>query len=213
MGKILVTGFEPFGGERNNPTERLAKAFDGREIGGFEVVGRIFPVSYRRVGKRLSETLAAVKPDAVIATGLWGGRTDVTVERVAVNVMDARIPDNDGFRPKDAAVVKGGPAAYFSTIPCDRILVDLRKAGVPATLSYSAGTFICNALLYLLLDQAGKRSAPMLAGFLHVPNDPLSVTTGAGSYGMSKPSMSFDTLERAVSIAVKDTAVAVKAGP
>ncbi len=208
MGKILVTGFEAFGKDRSNPTERLARAFDGKRIGGFEVVGEVMPVSYRRIGVSLRKSLDREGPDAVVATGLWKGRTDVTVERVAVNVMDARIPDNDGYRPKDSPVVRGGPAAYLSTFPYHEILAHLREAGVPSTLSYSAGTFICNALLYHVLHESAKRGIPRLAGFLHVPNDPRSVTLKEGAFGMSKPSMSFELMETAVRVALQDTATA-----
>jgi pyroglutamyl-peptidase len=213
LGKVLVTGFEPFGKEKSNPTEKLAKAFDGSRISSFEVVGAVLPVSYRRVGNSLREILTREGPDAVVATGLWAGRTDVTVERIAVNVMDARVPDSDGFSPKDSPVVRGGPAAYLSSFPYSKILSDLRKAGVPATLSYSAGTFICNALLYHLLHQSHKTGLPQLAGFLHVPNEPRSVVAREGSFGMSRASMSFELVRDALSIAVKDTVQAAKRGP
>jgi len=208
LGKVLVTGFEPFGKEKANPTEKLARTLDGRCIGGFEVVGAVLPVSYRRVGESLREVLAKEEPDVVVATGLWGGRTDISVERVAVNVMDARIPDNDGFSPRDSPVVRGGPAAYLSTFPYAKILSDLRKAGVPATLSYSAGTFICNALFYHLLHQSNRTGLPKLAGFLHVPNEPEAVVAREGSFGMSKPSMSLELLQEAVGLAVRDTTLA-----
>ncbi|MGA1974421.1 MAG: pyroglutamyl-peptidase I [Conexivisphaerales archaeon] len=202
---MLVTGFEPFRKENSNPTERLARAFEGRSIGESMVTGRVLPVSYRRVGTSLRLILKKEKPEVVVATGLWGGRTDVTVERVAVNIMDARIPDNDGFSPKDSKVVKGGPAAYFSTFPYTRIVADMRRDEVPATLSYSAGTFICNALLYHLLHYAHRHGIPKLGGFLHVPNLPTDVVSKEGAFGMSKPSMSFTLMEKAVEVAVLDS--------
>jgi pyroglutamyl-peptidase len=118
--------------------------------------------------------------------------------------MDARIPDNDGFSPKDAAVVEGGPAAYLSTFPCSRIVEDLRGKGVPATLSYSAGTFICNALLYHLLHYAQGRGIPKKAGFLHFPYLPTDVVSKESILGMSKPSMPFPLMEKAVEVAVLD---------
>lgn len=205
MHRVLVTGFEPFRKENSNPTERLARAFEGRSIGESMVTGRVLPVSYRRVGTSLRLILKKEKPEVVVATGLWGGRTDVTVERVAVNIMDARIPDNDGFSPKDSKVVKGGPAAYFSTFPYTRIVADMRRDEVPATLSYSAGTFICNALLYHLLHYAHRHGIPKLGGFLHVPNLPTDVVSKEGAFGMSKPSMSFTLMEKAVEVAVLDS--------
>jgi pyroglutamyl-peptidase len=212
MNKALVTGFEPFGKDDSNPTEKLARVFDGRMLGGFDVVGEVLPVSYQRVGKSLRQVLAKEKPEVVIATGLWAGRTDVTVERVAVNIMDARIPDNDGYRPRDSVVIRGGPAAYLSTFPHACIMADLRKARIPATLSYSAGTFICNALLYHLLHVSERSHLPVLGGFLHVPSDPESVSIKEGAFGMSKPSMSFETMEKAVEVAVSDAIAAVKGG-
>jgi pyroglutamyl-peptidase len=202
---VLVTGFEPFGKEDSNPTDRLTRAFDGRSIGRSKVVGRVLPVSYRRVGTSLRLILEKEKPEVVVATGLWGGRTDLTVERIAVNVMDARIPDNDGFSPRDSPVVKGGPAAYLSTFPYTRIVQDLRREGVPATLSYSAGTFICNALLYHLLHYAHRHGIPKLGGFLHVPHLPTDVVSKEGAFGMSRPSMSFLLMEKAVEVAVLDS--------
>lgn len=202
---MLVTGFEPFRREDSNPTERLARAFEGRSIGESMVAGRVLPVSYRRVGTSLRLILEKEKPEVVVATGLWGGRTDVTVERIAVNVMDARIPDNDGFSPKNSQVVKGGPAAYFSTLPYSRIVADMRRDEVPATLSYSAGTFICNALLYHLLHYAHRHGIPKLGGFLHVPNLPMDVVSKEGAFGMSKPSMSFTLMEKAVEVVVLDS--------
>jgi pyroglutamyl-peptidase len=205
LHRVLVTGFEPFRKENSNPTERLARAFEGRSIGESMVTGRVLPVSYRRVGTSLRLILKKEKPEVVVATGLWGGRTDVTVERVAVNIMDARIPDNDGFSPKDSKVVKGGPAAYFSTFPYTRIVADMRRDEVPATLSYSAGTFICNALLYHLLHYAHRHGIPKLGGFLHVPNLPTDVVSKEGAFGMSKPSMSFTLMEKAVEVAVLDS--------
>jgi pyroglutamyl-peptidase len=205
LHKVLVTGFEPFGKEDSNPTDRLAKAFDGRSIGGSKVAGEVLPVSYRRIGASLRLILEKEKPEVVVATGLWGGRTDVTVERIAVNVMDARIPDNDHFSPTDLPVVKGGPAAHLSTFPYTRIVADLRREGVPATISYSAGTFICNALLYHLLDYSHKHGIPKLGGFLHVPNLPTDVVSKQGAFGMSKPSMSFALMEKAVEVAVLDS--------
>jgi pyroglutamyl-peptidase len=204
LHRVLVTGFEPFGKEDSNPTDRLARAFDGRSIGKSGIVGRVLPVSYRRVGTSLRLILEREKPEVVVATGLWGGRTDLTVERVAVNVMDARVADNDGFSPRDSPVVRGGPAAYLSTFPCMKMVADMRREGVPATLSYSAGTFICNALLYHLLHYAHKRSTPKLAGLLHVPYLPADVVSKEGTYGMSRPSMSFALMVKAVEVAVID---------
>ncbi|HVP23922.1 MAG TPA: pyroglutamyl-peptidase I [Conexivisphaerales archaeon] len=213
MGRALVTGFEPFGKEESNPSQKLAEAMDGARIGDYDVAGVVLPVSYRRVGASLGEALESEAPDVVISTGLWAGRTDVTVERVALNVMHARIPDNDGYEPKDSPVVRGGPAAYLSTFPYAAILEDIREAGVPATLSYSAGTFICNALLYHVLHQSKTKGVPLVAGFLHVPNDPASIVYREGHFSMSRASLPFDLMEKAVRLAISDSIAALGKAP
>ena len=205
MHRVLVTGFERFGDEDSNPTDRLARSLDGKTVGGEEVAGKVLPVSYRKVGTSLRLILERERPDVVVATGLAGGRADVSVERVGVNVMDARLPDNDGFSPHDVPVVKGGPAAYLASIPCSKIVEDLRGRGIPAVLSYSAGTFICNALLYHLLRHAKGRGIPKKAGFLHFPYLPIDVASKESAFGVSKPSMSYALMEKAVEVAVRDS--------
>jgi pyroglutamyl-peptidase len=202
LRKVLVTGFEAFGKEKTNPTAKLAAGLDGKRVLGSRIVGVVLPVSYRRVGESLRTALDEHKPDVVLGTGLWGGRSDVTVERVGINLMNARMPDNDGFLPKDVPIIAGGPAAYFSSLPHRKIIEHLRKAGIPATASYSAGTFICNALLYHLMNASAREGVPRIGGFLHVPNEPAEVALREGAFGMSKPSMALPLMQKAVEVAI-----------
>lgn len=165
---ILVTGFEPFGGEAINPSAQVAQALHGRRIGGAEVVGIVLPCAFGKAIAKLRDALATHRPQLVLALGQAGGRCDLSLERVAINLDDARITDNCGAQPIDEPVVPGGPAAYFTTLPVKTIVAALRQAGYPASVSHSAGTFVCNhvfyALQHLLAGEASVRS-----GFMHLP--------------------------------------------
>jgi pyroglutamyl-peptidase len=164
---ILILGFEPFAGYGVNPSQLVAAEL-GREPG---VVSRVMPVSASRLPPLLSATLAEVAPRAVLGLGL-GQPGAIAVERVAVNLCDFRVPDNDGARLIDEPAATGGPAAYFATIPAREIVARLSAAGLPARLSDSAGTFLCNMLLYLTLHAAATRGQPCPAGFIHLPHLP-----------------------------------------
>ena len=162
--KILVTGFEPFGGEAVNPSQLVLRALP-RRIGEAELLPLTLPVSFARAGELALAAVAAEKPGAVLALGQAGGRAGLTLERIAVNLADARIPDNDGCQPREEPLCPGGPDGLFASLPLGRLLEAIREAGLPASLSLSAGTFVCNALLYRL-----RHGAPEVpAGFLHLP--------------------------------------------
>ncbi len=166
--RILFTGFAPFGGERINPAweavTRLPDTIAGADIRRLEL-----PTAFRASGDLLADALEHLRPDAVLCVGQAGGRAAVTPERIAVNLMDARIPDNDGFCPVDMPVCPDGPAAYFSTLPLRDIEARIRRLGIPVSLSCSAGTFVCNCLMYRLLRLAEQYYPAMRAGFIHVP--------------------------------------------
>jgi pyroglutamyl-peptidase len=165
--KALVTGFEPFGGERINPSfEALSRL--PRRLGTLDIATRSLPVVYGTALTALREAIAATAPDIVLCTGLAGGRAELSLERVAINVDDARIPDNGGNQPIDRPVVAGAPAAYFATLPIKAAVAALRESGLPAAVSNSAGTFLCNHVFYGLMHEAasGRR---FRGGFLHVP--------------------------------------------
>jgi pyroglutamyl-peptidase len=165
---ILLAAFEPFGGEAVNPAWEAVHALHGRRIAGHRVVARRLPVEFGASLRVLRAALREARPRLVLAVGQAGGRAAVSIERVAINVDDARIPDNAGRQPVDEPVVPGGPAAYFSTLPVKAMLVALREAGIPAEVSQTAGTYVCNHVFYGLMH-ALRRRRGVPAGFIHVP--------------------------------------------
>lgn len=164
---ILLTGFEPFGGDSVNPSWEVARALHGEAVAAGVVHACCLPTTFDGAPAALRDALARHQPGLVIALGLASGRAEISIERVAVNLIDARIPDNAGHRPQDVPVRLEGPAAYFSTLPIKAMRDALRAAGHPAGLSLSAGAFVCNQVFYELQHQLagqGRRS-----GFIHVP--------------------------------------------
>ncbi len=203
MRTVLVTGFEPFGGDKRNPTEEIVKRLEGLEIGDAVVRTAVVPVSVRRAWKTVESALIKWKPEIAIALGLAPFHSNIAVERVAINLLDARIPDNDGYRPVDEPVIEGAPAAYFATLPTRRIVEELRRRGIPAVLSYSAGTYLCNFVMFRLLHFSSENGYPKRAGFIHVPYTPDQVTSKFFLPGRSAPSMCLDDEIRAVKIAIE----------
>ncbi|MDC6165876.1 pyroglutamyl-peptidase I [Paucibacter sp. XJ19-41] len=184
---ILLTGFEPFGGEAINPAWEIARALDGEALGPARIVARQLPCVFGQSLRVLDQALAELRPGLVLALGQAGGRSDLSLERVAINVDDARIADNTGAQPIDMPVLENGPAAYFSTLPIKAIVHGLRAAGLPASVSQSAGTFVCNHLFYGLqhrLAGSGVRS-----GFLHIPYLPEQAARSSGQPSMALASM------------------------
>jgi|SRR5688572_4698082 pyroglutamyl-peptidase len=167
--KALVTGFDPFGGARVNASIEAVRRLPAR-IGSLDIVTAELPTSYTRSLPALKAAIAAARPAIVLCAGEAGDRAVLSVERVAVNLQDARIPDNDGAAPVDKPVVRGGPAAYFSTLPARRIVDALLAARLPAEISMSAGAFVCNHVFYGLMHIAAARRGRLRAGFLHVPS-------------------------------------------
>ncbi|WP_366103769.1 pyroglutamyl-peptidase I [Ottowia sp.] len=171
MRKVLLTGFEPFGGDALNPSWLAAQALRGRRIAGHRVVAAQLPTVFGASLERLDALLHQHRPALVVCLGLAAGRAALSLERVAINVQDARMPDNAGAEPVDAPVVPGGPAAYFSTLPIKAMRAAVQAAGVPAEVSQTAGTFVCNHVFYGLMHRLATE--PALAGarggFVHVP--------------------------------------------
>ncbi|AZE68167.1 pyroglutamyl-peptidase I [Pseudomonas synxantha] len=171
MQTVLLTGFEPFDNDLVNPSWEAARQLDGVQVAeGVQIVARCLPCAFATAGAYLAQLINELSPAMVIATGLAPGRSEMSIERVAININDARIPDNLGQQPIDTAVVVDGPAAYFSTLPIKAMVKALREAGVAAAVSQTAGTFVCNQVFYLLqhrLAGTGVRS-----GFVHVPSLP-----------------------------------------
>ena len=166
MTTVLLTGFEPFGGDAANPSGAAVELVAERWSGPERLVTAILPVSFRGAAQRLRALMAEHRPDVVIATGLAGGRAAIGVERVAVNLIDARIPDNDGEQPIDAPSVEGAVPAHFATLPVKELARHIADAGIPAEVSYSAGTFVCNHVFFTALQVAASGTR---AGFVHVP--------------------------------------------
>jgi pyroglutamyl-peptidase len=182
MTTILLTGFEPFGGETTNPSWEIARALDGWVCEGRVVRTALLPCVFGDALLRLDDALAAARPELVLCLGQAGGRAEISIERAALNVDDARMPDNLGRQPIDAEVVAGGPTAYFSTLPIKALARDLRAAGVAAAVSNTAGTFVCNHVFYALMHRLA--TLPELArsrgGFVHVPYTPEQVAGRSG---------------------------------
>ncbi|MFL9676915.1 pyroglutamyl-peptidase I [Pseudomonas marginalis] len=169
MRTVLLTGFEPFDQDLVNPSWEAVRQLDGVQLDDdVRIVARRLPCAFATAGECLLQLISELRPAMVIATGLAPGRSEISIERVAINVNDARIPDNLGEQPIDTAVVVGGPAAYFSTLPIKAMARAVREAGIAVSVSQTAGTFVCNQVFYRLqheLAGTGVRS-----GFIHVPN-------------------------------------------
>ena len=191
--KIIVTGFDPFGGETINPSIECVKALP--EIEGVELIRLELPTVFKESAKRLNEVINDVKPDAVLSVGQAGGRPGITMERIAINVDDARIPDNISQQPIDEAIQLDGEAAYFTTLPIKRIVKAIREAGIPAEVSNTAGTFVCNHIMYQALFAATKAVKPFKAGFMHIPFIPEQTT--------DKPSLPLEASTKALQIAIE----------
>ena len=166
--KLLITGFDPFGGEKLNPAwEAVSRLPD--TIRGAELLKLQVPTSFSRAPRAAEEALKRLHPDAVICVGQAGGRDAVTPEAVAVNKINARIPDNDGNQPGERPIDKEGPEELLSTLPVEAIRSELEGAGIPARISRDAGNFVCNALMYSVLRLTEASGRPLPAGFIHVP--------------------------------------------
>ncbi|MCW5603987.1 MAG: pyroglutamyl-peptidase I, partial [Burkholderiales bacterium] len=162
--RVLATAFDPFGGERINAAQEAVQRLPAR-TSGLEIATAVLPTSYARSHPALEVAISRARPDIVLGIGQAGDRTTLCVERVAVNLQDARIPDNDGAQPEDAPVVPGGPAGYFATLPVKTVVAALHAANLPAEVSMSAGTFVCNHVFYHLMRHAARSERPLLGGF------------------------------------------------
>jgi len=206
-GGVLVTGFEPFGGEDVNPSWEICGRLPAA-IGRARVRTLRVPTRFRRAIEVVTGAIVEHEPRLVILLGQAGGRACLSVERVAINVDDARIPDNAGARPVDEPVAPSGPAAYFATVPVKAMAAAIREAGVPAEVSNSAGTFVCNHLFYGVLHFMASTGRPARAGFIHVPWLDSQAVARPG-----EPAMALATMARGVEAAIAaalETAIDVK---
>ncbi len=162
MGIILVTGFEPFGTSSMNPSGEILRSLKGDDL-----ITAILPVTFGVVSAKLRELIDLHKPTAVLCLGQAEGRSELTPERIAINLFDARIPDNVGNMPKSQSIVIDGPDGYFSTLPIESMVAAMKAAGIPASISLTAGTFICNHVFYSMQDYL--KASGVVSGFVHVP--------------------------------------------
>jgi pyroglutamyl-peptidase len=197
LPRVLLTGFAPFGGEAVNPSWDAVSLLDGDAIAGHRIVTRQLPVAFGASLAQLHEALQATAPRLVLCVGQAGGRAQVSIERIAINVDDARIADSAGAAPIDAPIVADGPAAYFSTLPIKSMLVALRDAGIPAEISQSAGTYVCNHVFYGLMH-ALQAHPQVRGGFIHIPYSPAQAARHPGA-----PSLGIETVKNALRIALE----------
>jgi len=166
--KILLTAFDPFGGEPVNPAQKAVEAVSD-VVAGAEVVKCIVPTVFGKSIETVYEAMKREKPDVTFCIGQAGGRVGLTPERVAINLNDARIPDNEGQQPLDTKIFEDGENAYFTSLPVKAMVEKIKEAGIPASVSYTAGTFVCNHLMYGVLYYINKEFPGMRGGFMHVP--------------------------------------------
>jgi len=192
---VLVTGFEPFGNDVLNPSWMAAQVLHGRMVAGHRIIAAQLPTVFGAAIHVLREEMLRHKPALVVATGQAGGRSAISLERVAINVDDARIPDNAGAQPVDSPIADRGPAAYFSTLPIKAMLKTLRDAGISTEVSQTAGTFVCNHVFYGLMHELAinRQLQGTRGGFIHVPWLP----------GQGEPSMALDTMALGLKAAIE----------
>lgn len=185
LPRILLSGFDAFGGETINPSWEAVRALHGRRVGGHLVVTRQLPTEFAASLRQLKAVMRELKPAIVLGVGQAGGRAQLSLERVAINLQDARMPDNAGAQPIDEPVIADAPAAYFSTLPLKAMLAALHDAGVPAEISHSAGTYVCNHIAYAMLHLAAARTGTR-AGFIHIPYLPAQAARLQGCASMAQ---------------------------
>lgn len=190
---VLLTGFEPFAGETENPSLLIARALDGETVAGRRVIGAALPTEFARTLVELDALIDAHRPALVLALGQAGGRAEISLERVAINLIDARIKDNAGRQPVDVPVVAGAPNAYFSTLPLKAMLRRLHEAQIPAALSHTAGTFVCNQVFFGLAHRLATQHRRTRGGFIHVPYLPEQAARHPGT-----PSLPLTTMIDAI---------------
>ena len=196
--KILLCAFDPFGGESINPALEAVKA---AEIDGVELIKVEIPTVFYKSVEKATALIDEFLPDAVVMIGQAGGRASVTPERVAINISDASIEDNEGNRPCDEPIEKDAPVAYFSTLPIKKIVDNLKAENIPAAVSNSAGTFVCNHLMYGVLRHIEKKQLATIAGFIHIPYLPEQTVNK-----VNMPSLPLEVSTKAIEIAVQTVA-------
>ncbi len=185
---MVITGFEPFGNFKENPTEELAKYMGSL---GYESI--IVPVTFHGA-REAAERIISMEPEAVVSLGLAFGRNQISFEMVGINIMDSRQADNQGYRPRMERIYQDGPFSYQSTLPIVEIMEEMKREGIPSYISYHAGTYVCNTLLYSLLYNADKNGVNIPIGFVHFP------ATEKMAMERNVPYVEFKTMKKAVKI-------------
>ncbi|MGE8281430.1 MAG: pyroglutamyl-peptidase I [Stenotrophomonas sp.] len=208
---LLLTGFGPFGGHPGNPSQDVIRALHDTQIAGHRVISVELPVVFGDALQALRRALRRSQPALVICIGQAGGRAAISLERIAINVDDARIADNAGAQPVDLPVIDGAPAAYFTSLPIKAMLQALREAGIPAEVSQTAGTFVCNHVFYGLMHALRRRKG-VRGGFVHIPFSPRQAEQQPG-----QPSLPVETMIEGIRIAIEaalqhHTDLAIQAG-
>lgn len=195
--KVLITGFDPFGGEKINPALEAVKKLPDT-IAGAEIIKLEIPTVFRKSLEKIEENIIKHNPDIVISVGQAGGRAEITPERVAINIDDARIPDNETNQPIDIPVFEDGENAYFSNLPIKAMVKETKEGGIPARVSNTAGTFVCNHVMYGILYMISKNYSNIRGGFIHVPYIPSQVLDKPNI-----PSMSLDNITKGLELCIK----------
>lgn len=199
MKKLLLTAFEPFAGEKINPSLEAARQMSRVEFPGAQIRVSELPVDRHQAVANALELIRAGRPDIIVMLGEAGGRFRINPERIAINVDDFRIPDNAGNQPKDEPIVEGGPAAYFSTLPIRAIVERVVSVGIPAAISNTAGTYLCNRVFYSVMHAINTEGLSTIAGFIHLPY----LHEQAINRNPDVPSLSRESIVEAVRLAIE----------
>ncbi|MFD1173667.1 pyroglutamyl-peptidase I [Oceanobacillus picturae] len=196
MKKLLLTGFEPFLEFPINPTTSIAQSLNGEQYKGYEIIGEVLTVDFRKSGKQLVELIEQHKPDAIISLGLAAGRNCITPERIAINCNDGPV-DNEGHKPDGEAIFEDGADGYFSTLPIKKIVERLKEEKLPAKISNTAGAYLCNNVMYHGLHYAKQHGLTIPSGFIHIP------ASHALAVEKNMPSWSEEDLVKGIKIAIE----------
>ncbi len=195
--KLLLTGFDPFAGEKVNPSWEAVRELEKEGIDGVEIQAICLPTVFGQAIEIAVQAIEEKKPDLVICVGQAGGRSEISLERVAININDAQIKDNKGQQPVDEPVIPGGPVGYWSTLPIKAMVRAIRETGIPAGVSNTAGTFVCNNIMFGILHHIAQKKLGTRAGFIHIPFLPEQAVNHPG-----RPSMTLDAVVRGLKTAI-----------
>lgn len=196
MKKILVTAFEPFNHETINPSTEIIQRLDEHQE--LMLIRKVLPVEFKRSKDIIIDLIDQYEPDIVLMLGQAGGRKHISLERIAINLDNASIPDNIGEKPENLSIDPSGPVAYFQSLPIDQLKNELMKNDYPVEISYSAGTYVCNHVMYVTLNHIAKNGLNTIAGFVHVPYMNEQVIEKKNTF-----SISLDTMVQAINLIIK----------